>query len=237
MTFPWDDESPASPMPDEDLELAIQQVAIQPEDESESRYRVVLRTTRGDIPALFTVREGGAGAAVLIGGASGGLDGPANGIYVRLADALRDRGVSTLRLHYRQPGEFAECVLDVLGALSFLHGIGASRIVVAGHSFGGAVAIRAGVLSPLVSAVVAMSSQLYGTHDVARLSPRPLLLIHGMDDQVLEATASETIYARAEEPKRLILYAGADHGLTQCAAELYDELAAWIPAQTATAEA
>ena len=218
------------PGENETYELSIQGVALAPETESE--YRLVLRTSRGDIAGQFTVCEGGTGAAVMVGGASGGLDGPAGSIYPRLAEALRANQVSTLRLHYRHPGEFEESVLDVLGALSFLKGIGAERVVVIGHSFGGAVAIRAGVLAPIVSGVVAMSSQLYGADDVAQLSPRPLLLVHGMEDQVLEATASETIYAWAEEPKRLVLYADAGHSLIQCQSELYDLLTEWIPEQT-----
>jgi alpha/beta superfamily hydrolase len=219
---------------EDELSLSIEGVALAPEAEGD--YRLILRTSRGDIPGQFTVCEGETGAAVLVGGASGGLEGPAGGIYVRLAAALRARRVSTLRLHYRQPGELEECVLDVLGALSFLKGIGAERAVVVGHSFGGAVAIRAGVLSPMVVGVVAMSSQLHGARDVAQLSPRPLLLVHGMDDQVLEATASETIYQWAEEPKRIVLYAGAGHGLHQCREALEQLLTDWIPEHAAPVE-
>jgi len=230
MTSFWDDDS----QPAEDLELSIQGVALAPEAEGD--YRLVLRTSRGDILGRFTVCEGETGAAVLISGASGGFDGPADGIYARLAEKLRTERVSTLRLHYRQPGEFEECVLDVLGALSVLKGVGAARVVLVGHSFGGAVAIRAALLAPIVNAVVAMSSQLYGAREVAELSPRPLLLVHGMDDQVLEATASETIYDWAEEPKRLVLYAGAGHSLSQCQAELYDLLTGWIPEHAASSE-
>jgi len=226
MTFP--PEEAAGRAEDEEYNLSILGVGLAPEAEGE--YRLILRTSRGDIPGQFSVCEGETGAAVMVSGASGGLDGPADGIYLRLAEALRARKVSTLRLHYRHPGEFEECVLDALGALSFLKGIGAERVVLVGHSFGGAVAIRAGVLAPLVSGVVAMSSQLHGTHEVAQLSPRPLLLVHGMDDQVLEASASEIIYSNAAEPKRIVLYAGAGHALTQSQSELYDLLMEWIPA-------
>jgi dienelactone hydrolase len=221
--MPWEDDD----LPAGELELAIRQAAVAPEPDGS--YRLVLRTTRGDIPGLLHVCEGGTGAAVLVGGASGGLDGPAERIYGRLADPLVEAGVTVLRLHYRLPNEFEECVLDTLAGLSFLKGIGAEHAVVVGHSFGGAVAIRAGGLSPLVAGVVAMSSQLHGTEHVAELAPRPLLLVHGMLDQVLEATASEIIYARAAEPKRLVLYADAGHGLIQCKDELFDLLREWIP--------
>lgn len=235
MTFPWDDAAePGSNEPE--YTLAIEGVALAPSDDAEAEYRLILRTSRGEIPGLFTVCEGETGAAVLVSGANGGFDGPADGIYARLAATLRTLGVSTLRLHYRQPGEFQECVLDVLGAISFLKGIGAERVALVGHSFGGTVVISAGVLSPLVSGVAALSSQLYGTSEVAQLAPRPLLLVHGMEDVVLEATASETLYARAEEPKRLVLYAEADHSLNHCRAELEELLTDWIPVQARSAE-
>jgi hypothetical protein len=53
---------------------------------------------------------------------------------------------------------------------------------------------------------------------------------------VLEATASETIYGWAQEPKRLVLYAGAGHSLVQCRAELYDLLSEWVPAHALPAD-
>lgn len=222
MTMPWDDEPPPA-----DLELSIRQVAVAPGPDG--AYRFVLQTSRGDITGFLHVCEGEPGAVVMVGGAGGGVDGPADGVYARLAPALVLAGVSVLRLQYRQPGEFDECLLDVLGALSFLKGIGCTRAVLVGHSFGGAVVIKAAELSPLAAGVAAMSSQLYGTDNVAAVAPRPLLLVHGMDDQVLEATASEIIYGRAEEPKRIVLYAGAGHSLMQCKDDVFDLLLEWIP--------
>ncbi|MHB8577527.1 MAG: alpha/beta hydrolase [Dehalococcoidia bacterium] len=220
------DEAEPAPTGGADLELAIRQVAARPNEDG--TYVVLLRTTRGEIPCLLHPCEGGTAAAVFVSGASGGVDGPAEKIYERLAVALVGQGISSLRLDYRQPGEFDECVLDALGGLSFLRGIGAERVVLVGHSFGGAVAIKAGELSDRVCGVVAMSSQLYGTNAVANLAPRPLLLVHGMDDQVLEASASQIIYDRAAEPKELVLYEGAGHGLQSCHVELYDLLTEWI---------
>ncbi len=212
--------------PGSDLELSILRVAVR--EAADGAYDLVMQTSRGDLGGLLHACEGGTGAVIFVGGASGGTDGPADRLYVRLGQELVERGITSLRLGYRLPGEFEECLLDTLGGLSFLRGIGAERVALVGHSFGGAVVIKAGELSGDVSGVAALSSQLYGTTTVANLAPKPLLLVHGMDDQVLEATASQIIYDRAGEPKELVLYPGAGHSLLQCRDELHDLLTEWI---------
>ena len=209
----------------DDLELAIEAVAAHPEPDG--NLRVLLATSRGEIRGILHPCAPAAGAAIYGGGALGGFEGPARDLYGRLADRLRPR-ISGLRLHYRQPGEFQECVLDVLAGVSFLRGVGAAGIALVGHSFGGAVVIKAGELSPHVAGVAALSPQLYGTRTVERLG-KPLLLVHGMRDGILDHAASEDIYARAGEPKRLVLYAEADHTLVQAAGELDELLASWLP--------
>jgi dienelactone hydrolase len=211
---------------DQELELSIQNVAAHPEPDG--NLRVMLQTTRGEIRAVLHACATAPGAAIYVGGAMGGFEGPANDLYGRLANRLRPQ-LSGLRLHYRRPGEFEECVLDVLAGVSFLRGIGATGgIALVGHSFGGAVVIKAGELSGAVGGVAALSSQLYGTRSVERLG-KPLLLVHGMRDGILDYAASEDIHARAAEPKRIVLYADADHTLAQSAGDLEELLAAWLP--------
>ena len=209
---------------DRDLELAIRNVAAHPEEDG--NLRVLLDTTRGEIRAILHPCAAGPGAAIYVGGARGGFEGPAD-IYGRLANRLRPV-MSGLRLHYRQPGEFTECVLDVMAGVSFLRGVGAGDIALVGHSFGGAVVIKAGELASQVTGVAALSPQTYGTRTVERLG-KPLLLVHGMRDGILDHAASEDIHTRALEPKRLVLYAEADHSLKQNAADLEELLAEWLP--------
>ena len=213
----------------DDLEMGILGVAVR--EREGGCYDLMLRTTRGDLPGALTVHEGGEGAALFVSGAMGGTEGPAHGVYRRLAAALAERGVSSLCIDYRKPGDFNECLLDALGGTSFLSGIGARRLTLIGHSFGGAVAIRAGELAPSVVAVAAMSSQLFGAEYVDRLSPKPLLLVHGDDDDVLDAEASQLIYDRALEPKRLVIYPETGHGLLEASDELFDLLLDWITTQ------
>lgn len=210
---------------DEDLQLAIERVAAHPEPDG--TLRVLLQTTRGEIRAILHPCADHPGAVIYVGGAMGGFQGPAGELYPRLAERLRPR-LSGLRLHYRQPNVLEECVLDVLAGVSFLRGVGAGEVALVGHSFGAAVVIKAGELSDGVAAVAALSPQTYGTRTVERLG-KPLLLVHGMQDDVLAHAASEDIYARAEEPKRIVLYAEATHSLKECAVELEELLAEWLP--------
>lgn len=204
--------------PDEELTLSIEGVrARQGEDPGEIELEI--ETTRGVISAFFTPVEGKTGVAVFLGGAGGGSRGPANEMYVTLAGELALAGVSTLRLEYRQAGEFEECVMDALAGCSFLKGVGAERAVIVGHSFGGAVAVKAGELAPIVAAVCGLSSQRFGTFEVERLA-KPLLLIHGSRDEILDQQASRDIYERARDPKRLVILEGSGHGLLEHAAEV-----------------
>ena len=228
----WD-EPAESAEPAADLDLRIQRVAVAPTDDP-GAMRILLETTRGELHGLFHPVEGGAGAVICVGGAMGGIDGPADRLYARLPAELEDSAVTVLRLEYRHANQFEECVLDVLAGCSLLKGIGATDVVLVGHSFGGAVVIKAGELAPIVRAVASLSTQLYGTREVENLG-KPLLLVHGMEDSVLDYAASEDVYRRALEPKRLVLYAEAGHSLIQAKDALTGLLAEWIPARLAGA--
>jgi hypothetical protein len=207
------------PGADDDLVLSIQSVNAQP-GEAPGELNVEIETTRGQIRGTLHPCEGKTGCAIYVGGAAeGNAEGPADSVYLRLSRELTARGVTSLRIHYREPGEFTECVLDTLAACSFLRGIGAERAVLVGHSFGGAVVIKAGELAPLASAVAALSPQRHGTQEVQKLG-KPLLLVHGSADRVLLPEASEDIYGRAQEPKRIEILEGGGHALTEVADEV-----------------
>ncbi len=205
-----------------DLTLSIRGVRTEP-GEVPGEMTVVLNTTRGEITTHLRPCEGRTGCVIFLGGAGGGVKGPANEVYQRIGEALVAAGVTSLRVEYREPGEFEESVVDALAGASFLKGIGATEAVVVGHSFGGAVAIKAAELNELITGVVAMSSQRFGTQSVDQLN-KPLLLIHGSNDEILDQAASQDIFERAVEPKRLEILEGAGHGLLEVADEVYDLL-------------
>jgi len=188
-----------------------------------------LRTDRGTISGFFHAAGPGAtagpAAVVWVGGAGGGTEGPAHGLYRNLAARLVSDGISSVRMDYRQPNVLVECIADVLVALAWLEDVcGVRRAGVVGHSFGGAVVIDAGAMSAIVKAVVALSSQTYGADLVGDVSPRTLLLIHGEADRVLPVTCSHQLYAAAHDPRELVIYPGAGHGLDECGPQLHERL-------------
>jgi uncharacterized protein len=210
---------------EENLELKI--LGVDPGEEIAGALRLTIRTSRGEIPVILHAPDTTTRAVVCISGAIGGFDGPAK-LYERLGMELPSKGVTVARMNYRVPNDFNECLLDTLAALAFLKATGHERAAIIGHSFGGAVAINAGTISPIATVVIAISSQLAGAHVVADLKPKPLLLIHGTADTILSHQSSELIYERAEEPKKMILLEGADHRLTGKGDELFALVDEWL---------
>jgi fermentation-respiration switch protein FrsA (DUF1100 family) len=205
--------------------ITIEDVIRLPEGRTSERIELV--TSRGTITCRVHPAEGEK-AVLWVFGAGGGLGGPSGGVYTRLGGQLQPSRVTSLELDYRRPGDLEECVLDILVGLAYLEMLGKDQIVLVGHSFGGAVVINAGLISEAVIAVAALSSQTAGTNQVAKLSPKPLLLVHGEADEVLPASCSQDIYARAGDPKELILYPGCLHGLDQCRDDLDRDLTRWL---------
>ncbi len=208
------------------LGLELREVEQGPAEDGAER--LTLRTSAGTIGCRFHDAYGGDAAVLWVFGAGGGLGGPAGGLYPRLARHLVGDGVASLELAYRRPGVLADCVLDVLLGVDYLGTRGRARVVLVGHSFGGAVVITAGATGEATIAVAALSSQTAGADLADRLSPRPLLLMHGTADEILPDACSRAIYRRAREPKRLVLYPGCHHGLDGCREELDRDLLGWI---------
>ena len=204
--------------------------AEEPAPDDGTAATVRLDTSRGHVDCLLHRAAGGGETAVLwVAGAHGGFGGPADGLYADLAEALASRGTSSLRLAYRQPAHLDESTLDVLAGIWYLAGIGLARVALVGHSFGGGVVVSASRYSSHVRAVVALASQTMGAEEVVLLAPRPLLLVHGEADDVLPVSNAQLIYAWAFEPKELVTYPGARHGLIECRDELRALLLEWLP--------
>jgi pimeloyl-ACP methyl ester carboxylesterase len=172
------------------------------------------------------------GAVVLcVGGFDGGFDGPADGLFPALGEDLAPHGIGVLRVDFRDrraPGIVADGASDVRAAIEECRRRGVRRFGLVGHSFGGAVMITVGAATPEVETVVTLSTQTAGALDAPKLAPRPLLLIHGLDDIRLSPDCSRYIHAIAGEPKRLVLLPGARHSLRQNAAEVRRLVREWL---------
>ncbi|MBI4182048.1 MAG: acetylxylan esterase [Candidatus Aenigmarchaeota archaeon] len=119
------------------------------------------------------------------------------------------------------------------------------RVGLAGVSMGGRIAIIAGVQDPSIWGVVGVSTggiaippgiapeaanfvaSISPDTYVADLAPRPLLLIHGLNDTVIPPAAAEITFQRAGEPKQLLLAEGGHGYYTQFDFPLLQAVLQW----------
>ena len=195
----------------------------------ETYEAVAVATNCGDVACRYRRTPEARAAALFVGGVGGGWDTPANGLYLRLAEDLSRAGIASLRVRFRHPTLLDEAVFDVLAGVAYLVDDAVERVALVGHSFGGAVVIQAGVLAEAVRTVVALSTQSYGADAARLLAPRcSLLLAHGKADTVLPPWCAEYVHEIAREPKRLVLYDDAGHGLEEVAEPVRELVRTWI---------
>ncbi len=173
-------------------------------------------------------------AVVAVGGAMGGLLGPADGLYHDLGVRFAAEGIATLRVSYRAPNDFNRCVHDALAAADVAARQGARRFVTVGHSFGGAVAVQLGMaIGDYAAGVVTLATQSAGCEDAEGLGETPLLLFHGDQDEILPPFASEVVHQLAGGQGELVVLPGEGHLLSGAGDVLRDRLTAWIPERLA----
>lgn len=127
-------------------------------------------------------------------------------------------------------------IADARAALDFALMRDPERTLVFGHSLGGAIALvaaaarpavraviaeatfpsyraiaraRAGILAPLVPLFVASGSDPIDA--LPNLAPRPLLVIHGTDDDIVPFALGEQLFAHATGPKQFYRAEGCRH--------------------------
>ena len=223
-------ESLSDSRPDGYLRVEVKEVRSIPLPDGDAGEGRSLVTERGEIPAILHSAPDSTKAVIWVCGARGGFGGPGPGLYAQLAQEFTQLGITSLRLDYRVPNMLPECAMDLMAGVSYLEETGHDPVVVAGHSFGGAVVVAAASVSRHVAGVVSLSPQTYGANMAGLVSPRPLLIVHGKADTRLPYSCGMQIYQWAKEPKQLVLYDGAEHRLEECREELAALLTHWIPA-------
>ena len=171
-------------------------------------------------------------AVIYVTGVGGGWGTPAGGLYPRLCGSLARIAIDGLRIRYRNPTDLLESVFDTVAGITFLKENHRKKAIgLVGHSFGGAVVIQAAVAAPdIVSTIVTLATQSYGAaEEISKLTQGiSALLIHGTHDKVLPVYCSQQVYQQAHEPKKIILYKGAGHGLDEVAEEVYELVYGWL---------
>lgn len=186
--------------------------------------------TLSGLLTLFWHGTGDEDAVVVCGGgAMGGMLGPADGLYHDLGVALAEQGIATVRVGWRRPNDLDASLMDMLAVLQLAAARGATRAVTMGHSFGGAVAVQAGVVADdLVAGVVTFATQSAGCEPADGLAGRPVLCFHGDADEILPPMCSELVAGLSGG--EFVLLPGAGHLLTQAGGELRTRLLEWLPA-------
>lgn len=213
-------------MASENNSLDVQSIDRKPGQDGNDVVRI--QTSGGVIDCRLNDAARPDAAVVWVGGAGGGLTGPARGMYPRLAGALAGEGIGSLRVDYRHPNNLTSCVLDTLVGAVYLETLRYRRLILVGHSFGGAVVITAGAQSDAVIGVITLASQNAGTERAEDLAPRALFCLHGAADTVLPIACSRDIINRARQPKRLEIYPGCSHGFDQCVEDVDRDILGWI---------
>jgi uncharacterized protein len=131
---------------------------------------------------------------------------------------------------------------DVLAGLDWLEHELARPIVVAGFSFGAAMALKAccspGVVDRRVRAIallglpVGVPGRAYEysflEDPILEAANLPKLFLSGERDEFTQPGQLESVVARASEPKQLIFIPGADHFFTHQLSAMQQALAGWL---------
>lgn len=217
-------DAPQTPLEMLDV-MASQQATLSP-----TLRQVELYTTRGLLSLLWHEPQGVARnvAVLMVGGAMGGTLGPGESLFHELGESLSNEGIPSIRMSYRKPNDLDRCCVDAAAGVQLLVGSGADSVVLMGHSFGGAVAVRVGVgLSEMVGGVVTFATQSAGCEVAGGLQGKPLLMFHGDSDSILPVEASEVVRAMAGSGD-LHIMEGDDHLLARSHNDMLSIIRPWL---------
>ena len=214
--------------------MASQQAMLAP-----GLRHIEMYTMRGLLGILWHEPVGDARdvGVVMMGGAMGGLMGPGDALYNQLGEDFSARGIPAMRISWRKPNDMDACCVDAAAVVQMMVGTGCERVILMGHSFGGAVAVRVAVgLSAMVTGVVTFATQSAGCEVAGGLDGRPLLMFHGDRDEILPVEASEVVRAIAGSGELRIM-PGDGHLLAKSHDVMREEVNAWCDTVFALGEA
>jgi alpha-beta hydrolase superfamily lysophospholipase len=188
--------------------------------------RRVVRFKALDRVQLVGLELGGGPRAVILAHQGGGGDGQFLCAWMPYGRALVAQGYRVLVFDHRGFGSSGQASnfsrrrrvdFDVLAAIGFLRSRGATSIVLAGASLGGAAVLAAAVHArPAVNGVISFASPLtFGTIsalNAARALTVPVLFLSAVDDGSFAEEARRMYEACSSPDRRLEIVPGDRHG-------------------------
>jgi len=170
---------------------------------------------------LHDGRPAGVRAAVVLGHPHTEYGGTMHTkVVYQMAKALNRIGCAVLRINFRGAGASAGSFTggpgekdDFKAAVDFMHDrYPDARMWAAGMSFGAWIGLSVGARDPRISTLIGIALPIasYDWEDV-RASSKPKFFIHGERDELSPLKDMREFYARAAEPKELVVIDGADH--------------------------
>lgn len=201
-------------------------IGIQERPGSSEYSTITFITTRGELNARVHLQRGMRQAVVFLGGDM--TESAFDVGFDELSGDLGQRGIASVSIAYRSPGDCAQCAIDALLACQYLDDEGVRDVALVGWSFGASVAAAAGSVARNVRGVAAISAREATEACSRRLRAKPLLLMHGEKDKICSVDTVGRICARADTPRRLIVYPEAGHDLAEVRQQVRSDLIDWL---------
>jgi len=142
-------------------------------------------------------------------------------VVVTASHAFLDAGIPSLRFNFRGVGKSSGRydngrgeLDDVRAALDYM-AERYERFIIAGHSFGAWMGMRAGCEDERVLMVIGVGTPVnFADMGFLRDCPKPKIFVHGTMDKLIPIEKVEELFTAIPEPKKFVKIEGADHFFT-----------------------
>ena len=158
-------------------------------------------------------------AVLLVGNSIGRYDSPAGKLYDRIADKLKQEGVSTLRVALGNPESLEASEHEVRTGIQYLCSLGSKTVILVGYDRGAAAVGASASREACVAGLALLSAP---TGDVPALPGRSVLIVRGEQDE--RGTTPESL------PEGMVVHVlpGASRTLDEQGEEVCRVLEEWI---------